>query len=192
MSSIDSKIVANKSKNESIENKLQELEKHSAKSHWNICLVTIYRFGSEDGTPAYLTFQPVQRYFKLITITKHVAEWKSKGLFDESIKPFTTSDNSLAPVIIYYGYKIRLKFNGSVLRQPKVTYTHKKAVNVYIVYELTGSNSHSDDPTLKNCLFGAVMVTKNADIDKYECSGYENGFDRKSFHFQVVCLVKTY
>ena len=24
------------------------------------------------------------------------------------------------------------------------------------------------------------MVTKNADIDKYGCSGYENGFDRKS------------
>ena len=122
----------------------------------------------------------MQRYFKLITITKHVAEWKSKGLSDESIKPFTTSDNSLAPLIIYYGYKIRLKFNGSVLRQPKVTYTHTKAVNVYIVYELTGSSSHSDDPTLKNCLFGAVMVTKNADIDKYGCSGYENGFDRKS------------
>ena len=184
MSSIDSKIVANKSKNESIENKLQELEKHSAKSHKNICLVTIYRFGSEDGTPAYLTFQPVQRYFKLITITKHVAEWKSKGLSDESIKPFTTSDNSLAPVIIYYGYKIRLKFNGSVLRQPKVTYTHKKAVNVYIVYELTGSNSHSDDPTLKNCLFGAVTLTKNADIDKYGYSGYGIGFDRRgSFSF---------
>ena len=91
----------------------------------------------------------MQRYFKLITITEHVAEWKSKGLSDESIKPFTTSDNSLAPLIIYYGYKIRLKFNGSVLRQPKVTYTHTKAVNVYIVYELTGSSSHSDDPTLK-------------------------------------------
>ena len=24
------------------------------------------------------------------------------------------------------------------------------------------------------------MVTKNADIDKYGCSGYENSFDRKS------------
>ena len=122
----------------------------------------------------------MQRYFKLITITKHVAEWKSKGLSDESIKPFTTSDNSLAPLIIYYGYKIRLKFNGSVLRQPKVTYTHTKAVNVYIVYELTGSSSHSDDPTLKIVYLVQLWLTKNADIDKYGCSGYENSFDRKS------------
>ena len=42
------------------------------------------------------------------------------------------------------------------------------------------SSSHSDDPTLKNCLFGAVTLTKNADIDKYGYLGYGTGFDRKS------------
>ena len=60
----------------------------------------------------------------------------------------------------------------------------KKVVNIYIVYELAGSSSHSDDPTLKNCLFGAVTLTKNADIDKYGYSGYGIGFDRRgSFSF---------
>ena len=52
---------------------------------------------------------------------------------DESIKSPTTSNNSLTLLIDYYGYKIRLKFNGSCLRQPKLTYTHEKAVNIYIV-----------------------------------------------------------
>ena len=33
-------------------------------------------------------------------------------------------------------------------------------------------------PTLENCLFGTVSLTKNADIDKYKCSGYDIGFDR--------------
>ena len=33
---------------------------------------------------------------------------------------------------------------------------------------------------LKNCLFGAVTLTKNADIDQYEHSGYGIGFDRKT------------
>ena len=33
-----------------------------------------------------------------------------------------------------YGYYIRLKFNGSFLRQPKVSYAHGKIVNTYIVY----------------------------------------------------------
>ena len=33
--------------------------------------------------------------------------------------------------------------------------------------------------TLKNCLFGVVTVTKNADIDKYEYSGYGIAFDKR-------------
>ena len=97
---------------------------------------------------------------------------------DESIKPLPTSDNSLTPLIDYYGYNIRVKFKGSISRQPKISYTHKK--NIYIVYELGGSSSHSDDPTLKSCSFGPVALTKNADIDKYGYFGYGIGFDRKS------------
>ena len=34
-------------------------------------------------------------------------------------------------------------------------------------------------PTLENCLFGAVSLTKNVDIDEYKYSGYGIGFDRK-------------
>ena len=30
----------------------------------------------------------------------------------------------------------------------------------------------TDYPTLENCLFGAVNLTKNADINRYEYSGY--------------------
>ena len=55
---------------------------------------------------------------------------------------------------------LRLKFNGSCLTQPNVTYTHERVVNIYIVYELAGSNSHSDDLILKNCLFDAVTLSK--------------------------------
>ena len=35
--------------------------------------------------------------------------------------------------------------------------------------------------TLENCLFGALSLTKNIDIDKYKYSGYGIGFDRKEF-----------
>ena len=66
------------------------------------------------------------------------------------------------------------------MRQPNVSYTHGKVVNIYIVYELGASSSHINDPTLKNCLFGAVTLTKNADFDKYGYSGYGIGFDRRS------------
>ena len=57
-------------------------------------------------------------------------------------------------------------------------------VNIYIVSELRVSSSHINDPTIKNCLFGAVILTKNADIDRYRYSGYGIGFDRRgSFSF---------
>ena len=59
----------------------------------------------------------MHRYFTLITNTNHISSWKSKGLSDESIKPPTTSDNSLAPAINNYGNKIRVKFARSCLKQ---------------------------------------------------------------------------
>ena len=49
---------------------------------------------------------------------------------------------------------------------------------------MTGSNSDNNDPTVKDSFFGAVTLTKNADIDKYQYSGYGIGFDRRgSFSF---------
>ena len=71
-----------------------------------------------------------------------------------------------------------------MFKQSKITYARGKAVNIYIFYELGASSSHIDDPTLKNCLLGAVTLTKNADIDKYGHSGYGIGFHRRgSFSF---------
>ena len=116
-----------------------------------------------------------------------VLSWKSKGLSSENITPPTTSDNSLAPALSYYGTKTRVKFNGSCLKQSKPSYTHGKTVSIYTAYELGASSSHSDDPTLKNSALGAVRLTKNADIDKYQYSGNGTGFDRKSaFSFPGV------
>ena len=55
-----------------------------------------------------------------------------------------------------------------------------KSSNIYIVYELGAFSSHNNDTTLKNYLFGEVTFNKNADNDKYGCSGYGIGFDRKA------------
>ena len=135
----------------------------------------------EDGTQNYLLFQPINKYFKLIANTDYISSWKSKGLSAESIKPPTASNNSRAPVLNYYGTKTRVKFNGSCLQKPQLPSTYGTIANIYTVFELSASSSHSNDPTLENCLFGAVTLTKNADdIDKYGYSGYGIGFDRKS------------
>ena len=93
----------------------------------------------------------------MIANTDYVSSWKSKGLSAESIKPPTTSDNSLTPTLNYYDeLKTGVKVTRSSLKQPKFTRTHKTIVNICIVYELDASTSNDNDPTLKNCLFGAV------------------------------------
>ena len=107
--------------------------------------------------------------------------WESKGLYNEAITPYATSDNRLTPHIDHHKGKIRLKINKSCLKQSnKIIYSYGRKVNVYIVYELGASSSNDNDPTLKNRLFGAVTLTKNADIEKYGYSGYGIGFDRRS------------
>ena len=178
LSNHNRKITTNKTKHLLVENELNKLKTFDSgyfigKSHFE-----------EDGTQNYLVFQPINKYFKVITNTDYISSWKSKGLSAESIKPPTTSDNSLAPTLSYYDTKTRVKFTGSCLKQPKFTYTHKTIVNIYIVYELGASTSNDNDPTLKNCLFGAITLTKNTDIDKCKYSGYGIGFARRpSFSF---------
>ena len=71
-----------------------------------------------------------------------------------------------------------VKFNGSCLKQDKITLNHRKIVNIYTVYDLK-STLNNFDLTLQNCLFGAVKFTKNSDIDKYKYSDYGIGFDSK-------------
>ena len=134
----------------------------------------------EDGTQNYLVFQPISRYFKTITNTKYFSSWQSNGLFDKTIWPPPTYSKSLNPLIDYAGDKIRLTFRGNSLKQPKISYNHGAIVNIYIVYQLGASGSYDSDPTLLNCLFGAVTLTKNADLDKHGYSGYGIEFDGKS------------
>ena len=173
LSSSNRKITQNKTKHLLVKRELNKSKTFDS-SYFND-----KSYFEEDGTPNYLVFQTINKYFKLTTNTDYVSSWKSKGLSSESNKPPTTSDNSLT-ALNYYGTKTRVKFTGSCLKQSKISYTHRKIVNIFIVYELGASSSHINDPTLKNCLFDAVTLTENADIDKYGYSGYGIGIDRRS------------
>ena len=57
----------------------------------------------EDGAQNYLVFQPIIRYFRIIASTKFISSWKSKGLSDKTIMPYSTSDKSITPLIDHYG-----------------------------------------------------------------------------------------
>ena len=128
MSTLNRKITANISKQLLVENEFNKLKTFDSshfigKSHFE-----------EDGIST--VYQPMYKYFKVFCITQYleyVSEWKSKGLSNESINMISTSDNSLNPTLSYYDTKMRVKFTGGYLKQTKISYTHGKVVNIYIM-----------------------------------------------------------
>ena len=119
----------------------------------------------------------------------YIYYWQSKGLPDERINSIKTANHSITPFLDYYGTKTRVEFNGSCLKQDSVTFNHRKVVNICIVYEISKSINISNYLTLENCSFGAVTLTKNADIDKYKYSASfsfpDTGFGRNVIIFGV-------
>ena len=128
----------------------------------------------EDGTQNYLVFQPVYKYFE--KTGDKVSSWKSKGLPDEEIILTVTSTDKSATKAIYDNARIKVRFNGDLLRQTQVTYNHGPVVNIYIVYETT-PDTKTSNITLESCLFGANKITNNFDVEKYKYSRYGIGFD---------------
>ena len=78
LSSVNRKIVSNKTKHLFIENKLKKLKTFDwiyfrGKSHFE-----------DNGTQNWLVFQPVQKYFNTDSASNsNILSWKSKGLSDE-------------------------------------------------------------------------------------------------------------
>ena len=81
LSRINRKITENKlAKNLLFENELNKLKTFD--SDYFICK----NHFEEDGTQNYLVFQPINKYFQVITSTNYVSSWKPNGLSAESIK----------------------------------------------------------------------------------------------------------
>ena len=127
---LNRKITQNKTKHLLVENELNKLKTFDlsyfiGKSHFE-----------EDGVQKYLVFQPLNWYFKIGNYD-YVLSWKSEGLSTESITPPSALNNFPNPSLNYLGTKIRVRFRGSCLKQSKkISYTHRKVVNIYIVYEI--------------------------------------------------------
>ena len=98
---------------------------------------------------------------------------------DERLNSNTTSNYKITSKLRHHGPQIRVEFNGSCLKQDKAIYNHGKIVSIYIVYGISMNYNICTYPTLENCLFGAVSLTKNSNIDQYKYSRYGIGFDRK-------------
>ena len=108
----------------------------------------------EDGTQNYLVFQSTFEYFTLNS--SWMTKWKSEGSSNKRLEVVSTSSNTLNPLINYYGDKVRLRYTGSILKQKTVIHSHKKVVNLYVVYEITNFHGTNNYSTLTNALFVAL------------------------------------
>ena len=168
LSDLNRKIVPNKTKDISF---AKELSYFHSKNYFD-----------EDGNQNYYIFQLICKYLKVAYVydVNHILSWKSRGLNHIKIESIKTNNYSLNPRMDLYGMrKFRIKFNGSFLNRFLPAILRGDIVNIYIVYQITSCYKDINYPSLENCLFGSVKLTKNADIDKYRYSGYGIGFDRE-------------
>ena len=98
LSSLNGKIPANKTKHFLNDN---DLSYYHGKQYFN----------EGSSKQNYLEFLPLRKYFKLNSVVDtvdYVLSWQSKGLSNESIKPPTTTNNSLTQELNYYGTKTKI------------------------------------------------------------------------------------
>ena len=184
---LNRKIASNKTKDISIENELKKIKT------FDLSYFRGKNYFDEDGNQNYYIFQPISKYLKVAYVNDitYILSWKSRGLNDIKIESIKTNNYLLNPRMDHYDMsKIRIKFDGSFLNRFPPTILHGNIVNIYIVYEITSDDKDINYPTLENCLFGSIKLTKNADIDKSGYSGYGIGLIEKHLFSLVMKLVK--
>ena len=127
----------------------------------------------------YLVFIRAKKYIRYFSGTTRINSWKFNGVSEKNIGSITKSDRNFAPTFVDYHFLPNINFNGHCLINS--VSIPKKVINIYISYTLSPwLRSLKIDFTLKNCLFGSVKLTRNADPDKSKYSGYGIGFDSRS------------
>ena len=170
LKSLSKRITSNKTKH-------LFLEKELKKNKFDASYFRGKEYFGTDGLQNFLVFQPMFMYLKEIGGSGKISGFRPKGIYNEVTKP---PNNPLAPEKGPVGTNMHLKFDGSCLKTTEKYYFYPKLteLNIYIVYELS-SNLNNFDLPLENCLFGAVRLTKNADIDNYKYLVYGTGFDSR-------------
>ena len=86
-----------------------------------------------------------------------IASWESKRLLNEKIS--SVASGGAVPKMVHDNARIKVKFNGNLLKQNKTTYNYGPIVKIYIVYRLIPDTKDSSI-TLENCPFSTVELTK--------------------------------
>ena len=122
---------------------------------------------------------------------KNITNWKSTGVLNISdyygMKAVKNTKNEMPILKNDEKMYVYLKGNHSpqnyVLTTSNDHVINDNVIYIYLVYNICDPIATSrDTTTIQNALFGAMQITKNADINKYKDKGYGICFDgRKKF-----------
>ena len=147
------RITSNKSKHFLVENELKKLEKFDA------AYFRGKNYFDGDDRQNYLVFQGMYKYFH--EPFNIITSWKSKRLSGEKISHI--GGITRPPKLVYDNSRIKVKFDGSILKQARPT-DFGSIAHMYIVYRLIPRTNNSNI-VLESCLFGSIDITKNTDVD---------------------------
>ena len=148
-----SKVLSYKHKLKQRENTINDLERDASYFRGKNCF-------DGNGTQNHLVFQGVYKYFEDVDVSKtinkfHANSWISKGLSDKKISSVSWFTR---PFIEYTNARIKLKFDGSILRE-KLSTSLGLIANYYMVNTLN-PRTNSSNVVLENCLFGKIKMKK--------------------------------
>ena len=126
------------------------------------------KYFSSEIYQNYLVFISAKKYIKYFSGTTWNDSRKSSGISEENIENTTKSYSSFPPIFVDHYVLSHINFNGHCLINNNISIP-KKVIKLYTSYIinqwLRNLNTYF---ILKNCLFGSVKLTKNADSDKYK------------------------
>ena len=175
LKSVSDRVTNNKSKDILLDNELKKLKTRVDSSEKSFNRGFFYYLHQ-----SYLVYECKVNSFAFNN--KKIANWRSTGIFFNysdyySLNGIEDTKKELPKLKIDDETYIYLQ--GSYFQQNNVIVTNNKnAINIYIVYKLDLISSTRDTTfTIKNALFGAMEITKNADTSKYKYKGYGICFD---------------
>ena len=179
---IDNKTKKNASDILALKNKLTEKEDTINENERGLSFNRGFFFNADQS---YLVYDCKMGSSGFGLTSKDISEWKSTGIYnyssDSNMNAFANAKSNL-PNLKNNG-RMHVHLSGNHFQQNKVIIPNNNdAINIYCIYKLDPIASSRDTSfTIKNALFGAMQITKNAtDNTKNNYKGYGICFDERS------------
>ena len=95
------RVISNKTKNLRFENEIKKL------NNFDAAYFRGKNYFDNDGTPNYLVFQPVHKYFEINS--GRITSWESKGLSNEKNTSASSPHNDILRKLVHNNGRIELK-----------------------------------------------------------------------------------